>query len=191
MCTWCAWMPSCAHCSGAARQPRERHLMKIQNLLLKHLRHPAAPCANVRSFPGAAGNDEHQAAGRTAALQSHKSGLLIFCSQNRYRAQVLVRNSQRQAGEAARTGQCQTGYQYLLGTKELHFCCAQMRGEVMAQLEAAEAANREDGAPPPGSFYVSASWLACASTLSTLVLIACSAAGTCMTPHTGVLRAVT
>ena len=37
----------------------------------------------------------------------------------------------------------------------------QARGEVLALLDAAEAASRDDGAAPPGSFYVSASWLAC------------------------------
>ena len=37
----------------------------------------------------------------------------------------------------------------------------QARGEVLALLDAAEAASRDDGAAPPGSVYVSASWLAC------------------------------
>jgi hypothetical protein len=36
----------------------------------------------------------------------------------------------------------------------------QARGEVLALLDAAEAASRDDGAALPSSFYVSASWLA-------------------------------
>lgn len=52
------------------------------------------------------------------------------------------------------------------------FYCHQARGEVLALLDTAEAGSRDNGAAPPGSLYVSASWLACVITCCTATPIA-------------------